>query len=90
MSKIDKNKIMELRRKYGYIFGGYKRSLFLWELVIVFIKTVFVMITVFLKSVSSETQVLVGLLILIISMIFHVRFRPFSTSRVNMLQLYSF
>ena len=55
MSKIDKNKIMELRRKYGYVFEGYKRSLFLWELVIVFIKTVFVMITVFLKAVSSET-----------------------------------
>jgi hypothetical protein len=55
MSKIDKNKIMELRRKYGYVFEGYKRSLFLWELVIVFIKTVFVIITVFLKAVSSET-----------------------------------
>jgi hypothetical protein len=77
LSKIDKNKIIELKKKYGYMFTGYKKSMFLWELVIVFIKIIFVMITVFLKAVSSETQVLVGLLILIISMILHVRFRPF-------------
>ena len=55
MSKIDKNKIMDLRKKYGYVFGGYKRSLFFWELIIVLIKTIFVMVTVFLKAVSSET-----------------------------------
>ena len=78
LSKIDKNKIIELKKKYGYMFTGYKKSMFLWELVIVFIKIIFVMITVFLKAVSSETQVLVGLLILIISMILHVRFRPFT------------
>ena len=55
MSKIDKNKITDLKRKYGFMFIGYKKSMFLWETVIIFIKIVFVMITVFLKAVSSET-----------------------------------
>ena len=87
---MDKNKIIELKKKFGYMFTGYKNTLFLWEIVIVFIKIGFVMVTVFLKAVSSETQVLVGLLILIISMILHVRFRPFTAQRVNNLWLYTF
>ena len=69
--------------KYGYLFSGYKTSLYYWELVMIMTKVLLVMVTVFLKEVSPESQVLVGLFLLIMFMILQVRFRPFATIRLN-------
>jgi len=75
--------------KYGYLFSGYKTSLYYWELVTIITKVLLVMVTLYLKEVSPESQVLVGLLLLILFMILQVRFRPFATMRLNNLQLSS-
>jgi hypothetical protein len=55
--------------KYGYIFTGYNKELYYWEVVCIFIKVLLVMVTVYLKEVSSESQVLVSLFFLILFMI---------------------
>ena len=52
-------------------------------------KVFLVMVTVYLKVVSSESQVLIGLFLLILFMILQVRFRPYVSQQVNNLQLSS-
>lgn len=75
--------------KYGYLFEGYKTKVFFWEIVVVYRKILLVMLTVFLNVISSETQVLCGLLLLIASMILHVRFQPYMSPRMNRMENYS-
>lgn len=75
--------------KYGYLFSGYKKDMYYWEIVAIFTKVFLVMVTVYLKVVSSESQVLIGLFLLILFMILQVRFRPYASQRVNNLQLSS-
>lgn len=47
--------IKALKIKYGYIFSGYKKDLYYWEIVMIFTKIFLVMVTVYLKEVSSES-----------------------------------
>jgi hypothetical protein len=55
--------------KYGYLFSGYKKDMYYWEIVAIFTKVFLVMVTVYLKVVSPESQVLIGLFLLILFMI---------------------
>ena len=55
--------------KYGYLFSGYKKDMYYWEIVTIFTKVFLVMVTVYLKVVSPESQVLIGLFLLILFMI---------------------
>lgn len=75
--------------KYGFLFAGYKVRLFFWEIVIIFRKIFLVMLFAFLTVVSSSTQVLAGLLCLIVSMVLHVKFEPYSSIRMNRMEHYS-
>lgn len=76
--------------KYGYFIIGYRNQLmYFWELVSIYRKILLVMLVQFLTVVSSETQVLAGLLCLIISIVLHVKFMPFNKSMLNRMELYS-
>lgn len=75
--------------KYGFLITGYKTRIFYWEIVVIARKILLVMLTVFLTVVSADTQVLAGLLCLILSMILHVKFEPYAASRLNRMEHYS-
>ena len=55
LSKLDQHQIKELRMKFGYLFSGYKKNLYYWEIVMIFTKVFLVMVTVYLKVVSPES-----------------------------------
>ena len=44
--------IKSLRMKLGYLFSGYKKTLYYWEIVMIFTKIFLVMVTVYLREVS--------------------------------------
>lgn len=75
--------------KYGFLITGYKTRIFYWEIVVIARKILLVMLTVFLTVVSADTQVLAGLLCLILSMILHVKFEPYASARLNRMEHYS-
>lgn len=75
--------------KYGFMLTGFKTRIFFWEIVIIGRKILLVMLTVFLTVVSPDTQVLAGLLCLILSMILHVKFEPYAAARLNRMEHYS-
>jgi len=52
------------------LFSGYKKDFYYWEIVMIFTKVFVVMVTVYLKFVSPESQILVALFFLILFMIF--------------------
>lgn len=89
LSKTDQHAVKDLRMKYGFLFTGYKTSIFFWEIIVIYRKIILVMVTVFLTVVSSETQVLAGLLCLIVSMILHVKYEPYGNPRLNRMEHYS-
>jgi hypothetical protein len=69
LSKSDQHKIKELRTKYGFLFTGYTPDMFFWEIIVIYRKIMLVVLTGLLSPVSSETQVLTGLLILIVNLV---------------------
>lgn len=54
-----------------------------------FKKMLLIMTIVLLSVVSSDTQVLVALMLIIFTMILQVRFEPFSSIRINRMEHYS-
>jgi hypothetical protein len=74
---------------YGFLFTGYKSEYYFWEVVVAFRMILIVTLTVFLTIVSSETQVLAGLLCLIVSMVLHVKFEPYQSELLNHMEHYS-
>ncbi|CDW73142.1 UNKNOWN [Stylonychia lemnae] len=89
LSKADKWTIKRIKTRLGFLFNGYKIKTFYWEIVILYRKILIVMITVFLSSISPETQVLVGLIVILISILLQVKFRPYYTSTLNTMESYS-
>lgn len=76
--------------KFGMMFNGFKeQKYYWWEAVMLYTKVLLVMVTVYLRVVSPETQVLVALMLLITCMMLHVRFNPFRQKQMNYTQLYS-
>jgi hypothetical protein len=52
-------------------------------------KTLIIATSVFLSTVSSESQVLVVIFIIVINMFLQIRFSPFYTSTLNKMENYS-
>ena len=73
-SEEDKVTLHEIRTKFGFLFMGYDLRVMYWEVVIMLRKIILIMTCVFLSLLSSETQVLVSLFILIIFLLLHIKF----------------
>jgi hypothetical protein len=65
---------MNLKTKYGFLFSGYHSKAYFWETVIMYRKISLVMASVFLSTVSPESQVLVVIFIIVINMYLQTRF----------------
>lgn len=69
LSKSDQNHIAKLKARYGIFFLGYKTETYYWEIVIMFLKVLLIFTIGSLSSLSSETQILVALFLIIGNMI---------------------
>lgn len=75
--------------KYGFLFNGYKLETFFWEVIVLYRKISIVMVSVFFSVVSPEAQVLVVILIIVVSLLLQIRFKPFYSDVLNKMELYS-
>ena len=78
-----------IKLQLGFLFNGYKINRFYWEIVILYRKILIVMLTVFLSTVSPETQVLCCMVVIIGSLITQFKLRPYYTDTLNKMELYS-
>lgn len=82
-------KIEKYAKKYGFLFMGFKEEVFYWELVVMIRKLIVIFAVQFLSSVSSQVQVLVGILIIIASIMSIIGIKPFANSETNFNNIYS-
>lgn len=89
ITKSESLEIIELKTKYGFLFSGYDAKSYFWEVMIMYRKILIIMASVFLSTVSPESQVLVVIFIIVMNMFLQIRFAPFYTSTLNKMENYS-
>jgi hypothetical protein len=89
ITQQEKEEIVQLKMKYGFLFSGYDARTYFWEVIIMYRKILIIATSVFLSTVSSESQVLVVIFIIVINMFLQIRFSPFYTSTLNKMENYS-
>lgn len=75
--------------KYGFLFSGYEARAYFWEIMIMYRKILVIASSVFLSTVSPESQVLVVIFIIVLNMFFQIHVNPFSTPTLNKMENYS-
>ncbi|CDW89726.1 UNKNOWN [Stylonychia lemnae] len=77
------------RQKLGFLFRGYKRKYYYWEIVIMYRKIFLIFIQVFLLQYGIITQAMIVLILLIGFMALNLTLRPFQTISLNDLETLS-
>lgn len=67
----------KMKFRLGTLYVGYSASCYYWESVISIRKCMVLAASVFLVSFGAETQALAGMMICMISLIFHLQYKPF-------------
>jgi hypothetical protein len=67
----------DIQRKYGFLYRGYERKFFYWELVVTARKVGMILIAVMLEGYGPGVQALVALLMIQVAIVMHVRKEPF-------------
>ena len=60
--------------KYGFLFSGYEGRAYFWEIMIMYRKIFIIASSVFLSTVSPESQVLVVIFIIVVNMFMQIHF----------------
>lgn len=66
------------RPVYGFIYSGYRKECFFWEIIIMIRKACFATISVIFRPVGVDIQTYMGLLVLVVSITLHIQYRPYS------------
>ena len=66
-----------MKFRMGTLYVGYSEACYYWESVISIRKCMVLAASVFLVSFGAETQALAGMMICMISLIFHLHWKPF-------------
>ena len=75
--------------RLGFLTAGYRDEVFYWEIVLLFRKTLLVLIIVFLSSVSSGVQSLSAILILSIFFMIQNKLLPYYDDGLNRMETMS-
>eukprot|EP00736_Rhodelphis_marinus_P004686 Rmarinus@m.24277 len=86
---IDIVERLNMRRRYGFLFYGFKRQYIWWEFVIIMRKVLIQAVSVFMSSTAVKIQGLTLLVILIGSLLMHMSARPYQMTVLNWLELWS-
>ena len=69
--------------KYGFLYNGYKRANYTWEIVIMYRKTLCLSLSVFLSGIGIIVQALVLLIFLFLFLQLNSAMRPFAERTLN-------
>ena len=65
--------IIEIREKWGFLFSGYKKDFYFWEILIMYRKVLIIFISVYVTTFGVIAQALILLLLLILFALATVR-----------------
>jgi len=77
------------KEKFGFLYNGYKKDFYYWEIVIMYRKIAIIFIAVFISSSGVVTQALIVFLLLIIFIVINLKKAPFMTVVLNDLETLS-
>ena len=77
------------KEKFGFLYNGYKKDFYYWEIVIMYRKIAIIFIAVFISSSGVITQALIVFLLLIIFIVINLKKAPFMTVVLNDLETLS-
>ena len=77
ITKAENEEIIQLKTKYGFLFSGFEARAYFWEVVIMYRKILIIASSVFLSTVSAESQVLVVIFIVVCNMFLHTHMNPY-------------
>ncbi|CAG9321984.1 unnamed protein product [Blepharisma stoltei] len=80
---------INMRIKYGFLYNGYKPESYYWEFVIIYRKIGIICVTVFLASVSVSMQALTAVSVLVASLYFQFKIKPYNGDDLNRLEAIS-
>ncbi len=80
---------LEVKTRYGFLFNGYGPRTYYWEVVILFRKVFLVISTVFLSTISPETQVLSCMFVVFVNIALQIYNKPYYTSTLNRMENFS-
>merc|ERR1711881_255475 len=78
-----------VRSRYGFLYAGYKRSWYFFEVIIMGRKVMLAVMGVMLAPLGTYTQTLLALVTLIYAAVIHARARPYARSVMNRLEMLS-
>jgi uncharacterized protein YpmB len=79
----DKLETVAVKQKFGFLYTGYKRHNYFWEIVIMYRKIFCIFIAVFLNRVGNIVQALILLILLVAFSMANSSNRPFSERSLN-------
>lgn len=88
LMKKDKEKLdtLAVKQKFGFLYNGYKRTNYFWEIVIMYRKIGMIGIAVFMNRIGVMVQALVLLILLVAFLQLNNMRRPFATRALNDLE----
>mmetsp|Transcript_25292 Transcript_25292/g.39100 ORF Transcript_25292/g.39100 Transcript_25292/m.39100 type:complete len:118 (+) Transcript_25292:4295-4648(+) len=69
--------------RFGFLYNGYKRENYYWEIIIMYRKIICLFIAVFLNEIGIIVQALVLLILLVVFMQLNNAMRPFGNRALN-------
>ena len=78
-----------VKEKFGFLFSGFKRKYYYWEIAIMYRKTMMIFISVFLNRIGLIVQALVILIVLVIFIQINNLKRPYADRALNEIENFS-
>jgi len=75
------------RLRLGFIYNGYERRKYYWELVILYRKILIISISVFLGNISIYVQALSAMLVILVALALQSKHNPYVVPAMNELEL---
>ncbi|CDW74086.1 UNKNOWN [Stylonychia lemnae] len=79
----------DTRQKYGFLYRGYRKEYYYWEIVIMYRKILIIFTSVFISNFGIVAQALIIFFILIIFLLINFKKQPFNTQILNDLETLS-
>ncbi|CDW75586.1 UNKNOWN [Stylonychia lemnae] len=80
---------LESKEMYGFLYRGFKKEFYYWEIVIMYRKMILILVSVFVRSFGVLAQALFVFFLLICFLIITMRNKPYSTLELNNLEIVS-
>ena len=74
---------------FGFLYNGYRKEFYFWEIVIMYRKIAIIFIAVFIANYGLAAQALTCLILLVVFLMISVKKKPFNTEALNDLETLS-